>query len=293
MNQPPYGLSLDEALALLDWTLTRWTRTPALSAAEELLLEQGAGRLSRHEPLAYVTGFTDFGPLRLLCAPPVLIPRPETEEWLRTFFAGLGQPQKGVAAMSSSPLAASAVGTPRLLGKENGIALKPLPAGAVVVDVGTGSGAIGLWVKHHFPHLLVLATDLSEQALALAAKNAGALNLELPLLRGDLLSVLQNHSVDVLLGNPPYICPTQKQRLSPSLAFESDAALYSDEAGLSHLRRLLGEAPRVLKPGGVYGFETGFDQSGAVRGLPHEGLSLSVGQDEAGRDRFVFGQRLI
>lgn len=291
MNQPPFGLSLDEALALLDWTLTRWVQTPALMAEEEAVLQQGAERLSRHEPLAYVTGHTDFGPLWLACAAPVLIPRPETEEWLRRFFAGLKQPYEGVAAMSPSPSAASAVGTPRLLGENNEIALGPLPAGAVVVDIGTGSGAIALWVKHHFPHLRVLATDLEPPALALAAQNARALGLELPLVQGDLLSVLKDQSVDVLLSNPPYINPCQKQGLGAGLAFESAQALFSDEEGLSHLRRLLAEAPRVLKPGGACAFEIGFDQGRLVMALPHDRLTLSVGQDEAGRDRFVQGQR--
>lgn len=221
-------------------------------------------RRARGEPVAYLVGHREFYGLDLLVDPRVLVPRPETELLVE---AALADARARLAADPAHP--------PR------------------VADIGTGSGAIALAVAVGEPRLpLVYATDLSPEALALAATNAARVGVagRVRFLQGDLLAPLPE-PVDLLLANLPYIDPADAGTLPTDVRlYEPALALYGAEEGLGHLRRLLSAAPGVLRPGGSLYLEIGYDQGQAVTALAHAtfpGAQVEVLRDYAGLDRLV------
>ena len=153
------------------------------------------------EPVAYITGVKGFRHLDLHVDARVLIPRPETETLVE---AALGLPQS-----------------------------------ARVVDVGTGSGAVALALKDERPDLAVTATDVSEEALAVARANAARLGLDVRFARADLLDGVGE--VDAVVSNPPYV--EDGAELAPEIArHEPAGALYAGLDGLDVVRRLVAQA---------------------------------------------------
>ena len=215
-----------------------------------------ARRLTR-EPLAYITGRRWFYDLEFYVTPDVLTPRPETEELVERARAWLKE-------------------RPR----------------SVVVDVGTGSGAIALTVARHAPQTRIYATDISPRALDVARENARRLGLasRVTFLQGDLLTPLPE-PVDLILANLPYIPERQRDRLMPEVArFEPAQALFGGESGVEMIARLLAQAPRYLRPGGAILLEIGHDQAQAVTPLARShfpSARVQTIQDLAGRDRII------
>ncbi len=202
------------------------------------------------EPVAYITGVKGFRHLELQVDPRVLIPRPETETLVEA-------------------------------------ALDALPQGARVVDVGTGSGAVALALKDERPDLEVVATDVSEEALAVARANAQRLGLAVEFVRGDLLAGAE---VDAVISNPPYV--EDGAQLAPEIVRHEPAlALRAGPDGLDVLRRLV---PAAAAAGaGVLAVELGAGQAAAVAALAREaGYARSERRaDLAGIDRVVVAWR--
>jgi release factor glutamine methyltransferase len=196
-------------------------------------------RRTRREPVAYILGSKGFRRLELAVDPRVLIPRPETEHVVE-------------AALS-------------------------LPAGARVVDVGTGSGAIALALADERSDLRVTATESSRGALAVARANAARLNLPVELLEGDLLDPVDG-PVDAVVSNPPYV--RDGERLAPELAYEPPEALYGGPDGLGVLRRLA-EAVRDVP---FVAIEVGLGQAAEVASMLG---ATEVIRDLAGIERVV------
>jgi release factor glutamine methyltransferase len=155
-------------------------------------------RAVTREPVAYIVGRRGFRHIELDVDPRVLVPRPETELLVE-------------------------------------VALD-LPGGARVVDVGTGSGAVALALKHERPDLAVTGTDASAGALAVARANGDRLGLEVEWVEADLFE----GAFDAVLSNPPYV--EDGARLAPELAHEPRAALFAGEDGLAVIRRLVERA---------------------------------------------------
>jgi release factor glutamine methyltransferase len=215
-----------------------------------------------HQPVAYLTGHRQFMGLDLLVDPRVLIPRPETELLVE---AALAQISKRLA-------------TGRV---------------PIVADIGTGSGAIALSVLSLEPHLPYLyATDVSADALAVAEENAKRLAVadRVIFLESDLLTGLPP-SIDILLANLPYVAPKDAPLLPDDVGqYEPGLALYGEDDGLGHLRRLFQQAPAHLSRGATLLLEFGYDQREAVTALALEtfpNCSLQSGSDYAGWDRYM------
>ncbi len=227
-----------------------------LEAAERYL--RLIERRAAGEPVAYLTGRREFWSLTLTVSPAVLIPRPETE-----------------------------------LLVERALSLRAAADGAVA-DLGTGCGAIALALASERPGWRVLATEVSEPALAIARANAAMLGLErLELRAGSWYEPLGRERFDLIVSNPPYVAAGDPALADPTLRYEPRLALTPGADALECLRVLARGAPGHLNPGGWLLLEHGADQAHAVRGeLVLAGLrSVRSHRDLAGRERMTEGQR--
>lgn len=212
------------------------------------------------EPVQYLIGHADFFGLRLRVTPAVLIPRPETE-------------QVTEAALK------------RLRGRE----------APWVLDVGTGSGAIALAVKHERPDAEVFACDISPEALAVASGNAHRLGLYITFVEADALPGSFATRVppwfDLIVSNPPYVPESEREILQQEVReHEPEQALLTGTADpLVFYRALAGHAERVLKPAGHLVVETHADYGEAVRGLfaSTDLSNVVLERDLAGHPRIV------
>lgn len=229
--------------------------------------ERGAyrGLLQRRasgEPLQYILGQVDFLDLTLSVGPGVLIPRPETES----------------LALEAEALVAG------------------LPA-ARVLDVGCGSGALGLYLVRRASGVRLLALDRSPRALRFAVANAKRLELaaQVCCLKGDLAHLpVGSASVDLLVCNPPYVARPELVGLQREIReHEPRQALDGGPEGLSAYRRLVPEAARVLRPGGWLALEVGQGQAAAITELCAglEWTETLVRRDLAGVERVVLARR--
>ncbi|KAI6045961.1 S-adenosyl-L-methionine-dependent methyltransferase [Pisolithus marmoratus] len=236
------------------------------------------------EPLQYILGTTPFGPLNLLSRPPVLIPRPETEDWTLRL------------ANTISPNSSS-----RLLS---------------VLDLCTGSGCIPLLLCHLWPpgSARAFGVDISQQAIELATENAAWCNIPtrpgagvlrnvfVPVL-GDLrdTDVLKELGApfDVVTANPPYIPKQEYDQLSPSVKdYEDPRALLGDwpgsltQNGLSFyhiIARFLAQKD-ILQDGAIVALEVGDGQAGYVEKILHRSAGLrqtEIWTDPWGKQRVV------
>ncbi len=190
--------SLDAQLLLARVLVT--TRTGLIANDERVLSENEVARwsgwLARRaagEPVAYLLGEKEFCGLMFEVRPGVLVPRPETELLVDWAAERLGE----------------------------------CAAGATVLDLGTGSGAIALAIKHRFPQVQVTAVDMSLVALDVAGANAARLGLDVELVASSWFGALGRRRFDLIVANPPYIGvdrrlgerPPRRRRLAPARAW--------------------------------------------------------------------------
>ena len=227
-------------------------------------MRRGMARLVKGEPLQYVLGEWDFRQLTLSCDRRALIPRPETEGLVSLALADLSARSE---AGSQAPF---------------------------VVDVGTGTGAIVLSIAKEFSgDAVLLGTDISEDAIALARENAARCGLSgrVKFAVADGLDDFDEPAcVDVIVSNPPYVESSVCETLDPRVRdWEPRLALDGGESGLDFYERYLADAMNLLKPGGAVHFEIGEGQGAALRGLMSDfGFEdISIGKDLSGRDRYA------
>lgn len=208
-------------------------------------------------PVQHLTGEQAFRRLTLEVRPGVFVPRPETEILVEVALA----------------------------------AVRDVEA-PVVVDVGTGSGAVALAIKDERPDATVLATDLAPEAVELARANAGRLGLDVDVRRGDLLAPLPEDLrgwVDLVVSNPPYVSPEEYEDLPPEVRADPREALVG---GVEVYERLAAEAERWLRDGGVLAVEIHAGAGEAVVAVLRRAfMDVRIRQDLAGRDRVVLGRR--
>jgi len=244
-------------------------------------MRRAMARLVAGEPLQYVLGEWDFRTLTLKCDRRALIPRPETEELVTRVLKFLERriTNDELGMKESSAIPHSSFLAPR----------SPL-----VVDVGTGTGAIVLSLAKEFKGAAAfLGTDVSEDAIALARENAAACGLaervKFAVMDG-LDDFDEPQCVDAIVSNPPYIESAVCETLDPRVKdFEPRLALDGGANGLDFYDRYLADALNLLKPGGAVFFEIGENQGEALRELmAGYGFSdVRVEKDFAGHDRYA------
>jgi release factor glutamine methyltransferase len=235
--------------------------TAMMASLDAMLLRRLAG-----EPLQYVMARWAFRHLDLFVDRRVLIPRPETELIVDLVLNDL----------------------------------RDIDRPARVVDLGTGSGAIGLAIaaESHPREVEVWLTDMSNDALDVARANVatlGRLGSRVKIAHGSWWSALPSElagSIDVAVCNPPYIAVDDPEVAKDVVDWEPHSALFSDDNGLADIRAVLEGAQHWLRAGGSLLFEIGYRQATAVtEGMAAAGfVEVVTNRDLAGRDRFVAGK---
>jgi len=227
------------------------SRLEAIAGPSKPLDDLVARRLGG-EPLQYIEGSAPFGPLDLLVDERVLVPRPETE--------GLYE-----------------------------IAVRMVRNPEVIVDLCTGSGALALALKKAFPSAAVFGTDLSPEAIEVAAENVRRNQLDIYLVEGDLFDPLPAAllgEVDLLVANPPYISEAEFESLPKDVKREPKVALVAGRTGLEVIQDIGASAARWLRPGGVLVCEIG-ERQGVSASSSFLDLPTVVRKDLNKRDRYL------
>ena len=211
-------------------------------------------RRMQGEPIAYLTGEREFFGLSLKVTPDVLIPRPETELLVE-------------------------------------LAMEKLPQAGRVADLGTGSGAVAIALAHTRRDAQVIATDISDAALAVARDNAEHHRVKIQFMRSDWFGMLDG-VFDLVVSNPPYIAASDAHLSQGDLRFEPVSALTDHANGMTALSAIIDGAPAHMKSGGWLLLEHGYDQATVVRQqLIRAGWSdVQSWKDVAGIERVSGGQ---
>ena len=231
---------------------------PKLAALHSLVK-----RAAQHEPIAYLVGRTEFYSIPLQITPDCLIPRPETE----------------------------------LLVERAIEFLRTRQGPQFVCDLCTGSGCIAIAIAKNFKNARLIATDISDAALNVAAKNTENHQLQnrIQLLCGDLfdpvLPQLDVSGFDLVVCNPPYVSTAEFQTLDRNVKdYEPASALLAGPDGLDIHRRIAEKIDAFLKPDGALMLETGYAQGSAVKKLLEKTncfTEIKIEKDPQNNDRIV------
>lgn len=226
--------------------------------------------ITEHIPLQYLIGSVPFDDVDILVETPILIPRPETEEWVLW-----------------------------LIDQLNNIKNKQLH----ILDLACGSGCIAIALARHFHDAIIYATDINPQAIALTEKNIEYNYIQnVRPLTSDLFQAIPDGvQFDCIISNPPYINPTEWEKLDKTVTdWEDRNALIADDNGLYIIEQIITQAPLYLKPNDELFkknipqlvIEIDYDQGTAVEALlkKYSYNEVTVHKDLEGKDRFVSGR---
>lgn len=248
-----------QKLTGISYTQLVLTKNVTLSEQQEKQLDQWLYEMVHdHKPLAYILGDVPFLDVTILVEPPILIPRPETEEWCNILIQRL---------------------------KKSSVER--------ILDICTGTGCIALALAKAFPKAQVTAGDIEPQACALTQRNAqynGITNVTCVLT--DVYEKVPQGEYNLIVANPPYITDTEWPSVELSVKnWEDEKALRADDQGLAIIQRIITGAPDFLKKGGQLWIEIGYHQGEAVMTLfKSAGFhAVEIIKDHNGNDRVVCG----
>jgi release factor glutamine methyltransferase len=207
------------------------------------------------KPTQYITGHQEFYGRDFRVTPDALIPRPETEHVVETV-------------------------------------LRLTPRVGRMLDVGCGSGILAVTLRLE-TGADVWATDISQAAIGVAAGNAQRLEAPVSFVACDLMSAIAGESMDLIVSNPPYVPLGDKAGLQREVRdWEPHVALFGGDTGLELYARIVGDAERVLRPGGWLVMELGFSTSGRVAAMFSGGWAgVEIAPDLAGIPRVIAARR--
>ena len=225
----------------------------------KIVEEKAKLRAKTHEPIQYIIGLADFMGEKFLVNKDVLIPRDETELLVR----------KAIEII-----------------KENNFKM--------VLDMCTGSGCIACMIAK-LTNSQAMGVDISTEAIHTAFKNMEKFGLYNRAIfrKSDIYSkIREDEKFDLIVSNPPYIPPKEKETIQEEVSYEPDLALYTtDEKGLVFYEKIIKDAPKFLNKGGYLMFELGIGQSTSVAQLMKKAgfENIKVLKDLANIDRVIFG----
>lgn len=225
----------------------------------KIVEEKAKLRAKTHEPIQYIIGLADFMGEKFLVNKDVLIPRDETELLVR----------KAIEII-----------------KENNFKM--------VLDMCTGSGCIACMIAK-LTNSQAMGVDISTEAIHTAFKNMEKFGLYNKAIfrKSDIYSkIREDEKFDLIVSNPPYIPPKEKETIQEEVSYEPDLALYTtDEKGLAFYEKIIKDAPKFLNKGGYLMFELGIGQSTSVAQLMKKAgfENIKVLKDLASIDRVIFG----
>ena len=226
----------------------------------QIVKEKAELRAKTRQPIQHIIGFADFMGEKFIVNPSVLIPRDETEILV----------QKAIDIINKNNF-------------------------KMALDVGTGSGCIACMVAKH-TECQIIGLDISSDALNTALDNASRLNLfnKAIFRKSNVFSnVKPGESFDIIISNPPYIPPKEKENIQTEVKFDPEQALYTkDEKGLEFYKKITNEAPKILNKNGYLLFELGIGQAQDVKLLMEQnGFSdIEIIKDLVGIDRVICGK---
>ena len=295
-----YATGLNRAQLLINNNLP-------LSAEQQQNLDLWAHQIVvENKPIQYILGDVPFLDITIKVRPPILIPRPETEDWC----AGLIEEIKSASLLDTI----HSVDHSKWADKQN---TKPSISSVLspsdylrinsaknvsryetfrILDLCTGSGCIALALAKAFPNATIIATDISPEALALAQENAQLNNItNVTFIQSDVYENIPHQKFDLIVANPPYIAPEEYVTLDPSVtAWEDKNALVAPEHGLAIIDRITEQAAQFLRPL-PYPFaqlwiEIGYRQGAVVSNIfTKYGFTSKLLKDAYGNDRVVVG----
>jgi len=217
-----------------------YTHPGKIPTEEELRrFQEWITRRCAKEPVAYIIGQKEFWSLSFEVTPDVLIPRPETEVLVETILCEY--PVRNCE-------------------------------GLMILEIGTGSGAISVALASELKGATIVATDISQRALSVAIKNAGSNKVEhqISFRRGSLFEPV-SEKFDIIVSNPPYVSEEEFDSLPLGVrGFEPRSALVSGMGGTAFHRQIMSEGVRYLKEHGKIFLEMGSDQKGRIAGISEE-----------------------
>lgn len=225
----------------------------------ELVKEKAELRAKTRQPIQHIIGYADFMGEKFIVNPSVLIPRDETEFLVRKAI--------------------------EIINKNNF---------KMALDVGTGSGCIACMIAK-YTQCQIIGLDISSDALNTALDNASKLNLfnKAIFRKSNIFSnVKPGESFDIIVSNPPYIPPSEKEKIQTEVKFDPEQALFTeDEKGLEFYEKITKDAPRILNKGGYLLYELGIGQSNDVKSIMEKNgfQNIEIIKDLAGIDRVIVG----
>lgn len=225
----------------------------------ELVKEKAELRAKTRQPIQHIIGYADFMGEKFIVNPSVLIPRDETEFLVR----------KAIEIINKNKF-------------------------TMALDVGTGSGCIACMIAK-YTQCQIIGLDISSDALNTALDNASKLNLfnKAIFRKSNIFSnVKPGESFDIIVSNPPYIPPLEKENIQTEVKFDPEQALFTeDEKGLEFYEKITKDAPRILNKGGYLLFELGIGQSNDVKSIMEKNgfQNIEIIKDLAGIDRVIVG----
>ena len=243
----------------LDMSVTDYILWDKNEVSDDKVIEiqQLAKRIVSGEPLQYVVGMTEFMSLKFCVEEGVLIPRADTETLV----------EKAIEIIGDKSLS--------------------------VLDIGTGSGCVGISIAHYCKNAIVSSADISEKALKIAKNNARLNNADVDFVKCDILNEVPKNSYDMIVSNPPYIPTDVIDGLDINVKeHEPHLALDGGCDGLDFYRRITSVAPSILNTGGVLLYEVGHDQAQDVKALMEKDFkNIEIIKDLCGINRVICGTK--
>jgi len=250
-------------------------------------------RAGQNEPIAYLVGKTEFYSLELNVTPDCMIPRPETELLV----------ERAIEFLRTRPVS-SATGRNSIMGntlQKGSISNGPRTGTQFVCDLCTGSGCIAVAIAKNYPDARIIATDICDAALAVAAGNVEKHQLgdQIALLCGDLfdpiMPQLDVNEFDLIVCNPPYVSTAEYEKLDKNVKdYEPKKALFAGVDGLDIYCRIIEKAEEFLKPDAALMLEIGYAQGRAVKELLEQTgtfAEIRIEKDFHNNDRIAIAKK--